>query len=242
MKSIVSIDGRFEGPPQCGNGGYVCGLLGKQQGSAARITLKRPTPLSHNLIIEDQGLGVRVLRDQETIYAEAEPAELALSVPVPPTFEEAAKATRGFAGHRDHIFPNCFVCGTHRDQASGLRLFAGPIGNGGQHASAWIPHVSLADELGWIKPEFLWAALDCPGYFAATAGEEGTRALLGQLTAEVTGSIKAGERCVVTAWSMGDEGRKRFAGTAVFNAKGKLCGLAKATWITIDAVEKKLAA
>lgn len=242
MKSIVKIDSRFEGPPKCGNGGYVCGLLGTQYQGAVQVTLKRPTPVSQDLIIEDKGLGAHVLRDEETIYAVAEPAEMGLNVPVPPTFEEAAKATRGFVGHHDHIFPNCFVCGTHREQATGLRIFAGPVGKGGQHASAWIPHVSLADDLGWIKPEFLWAALDCPGFFAATADEQGTRALLGRLTAQVTGSVKAGEHCVVTAWSMGREGRKRLAGTAVFNAKGTLVALAKATWITIDASEMKLAA
>jgi len=242
MKSIVKIDRRFEGPPNCGNGGYVCGLLGTQQQGAVQVTLKRPTPVSRDLIIEDQGLGVRVLRDDETVYAEAAPAEIALSVPVPPSFEDAAKATRGFVGHHDHIFPNCFVCGTHREQATGLRIFAGPVGSGGQHASAWIPHVSLADDLGWIKPEFMWAALDCPGFFAATAGGQRTSALLGRLTAEVSGAVKAGERCVVTAWSMGGEGRKRLAGTAVFNAKGTLVAMAKATWITIDASEMKLAA
>jgi len=239
MKSFIRIEDLYEGPPQSANGGYVCGLLGTHYQGAVQVTLKRPTPVSQDLIIEDQGLGVRVLRDEETVYAVAEPSEVSLSVPVPPSFEEAEEATHRFVGHHDHIFPNCFVCGTHREKVTGMRIFAGPVGSGGLHASDWTPHVTLADASGWIKPEFLWAALDCPGFFATTAGEQGASALLGRLTADITGSVKAGERCVVTAWSMGGEGRKRLAGSAVFNAKSALVALAKATWITIDATEKK---
>jgi hypothetical protein len=42
---------------------------------------------------------------------------------------------------------------------------------------------------------------------------------------------QAGERCVVVGWPLGDEGRKAFAGTALFGEGGRLLGVARATWI-----------
>jgi hypothetical protein len=41
----------------------------------------------------------------------------------------------------------------------------------------------------------------------------------------------AGERCVVIGWSLGDEGRKHYAGTALFTGDGELLARAKSTWI-----------
>ena len=40
-----------------------------------------------------------------------------------------------------------------------------------------------------------------------------------------------GEQCVVTAWPLGEDGRKLFAGTALFAADGELLALARQTWI-----------
>ena len=35
----------------------------------------------------------------------------------------------------------------------------------------------------------------------------------------------------VLAWSVGSAGRKHYAGTAIFDEDGELCGRALATWI-----------
>ena len=37
--------------------------------------------------------------------------------------------------------------------------------------------------------------------------------------------------CVVTSWPLGEDGRKLFAGTALFAADGELLALAKQVWI-----------
>jgi hypothetical protein len=39
---------------------------------------------------------------------------------------------------------------------------------------------------------------------------------------------------VVVGWPLGQEGRKRFAGTAVFGGGGDVLGLARATWILLE--------
>jgi hypothetical protein len=48
--------------------------------------------------------------------------------------------------------------------------------------------------------------------------------VLGRFTA-------VGERCVATGWRIAQDGRKMFAGSAVFDERGELLGLARATWI-----------
>jgi hypothetical protein len=84
-----------------------------------------------------------------------------------------------------------------------------------------------------VRPEFLWAVLDCPGLFGAV-GEGGLRpAVLGQLTARIDGQIRPGSRCIVIAWRVGTDGRKLYAGTALFADTGECHGTAQATWIEL---------
>jgi hypothetical protein len=44
MTQII-IDKRFCGPPNSGNGGYVCGRLARHIPGAAEVTLRAPPPL-----------------------------------------------------------------------------------------------------------------------------------------------------------------------------------------------------
>jgi hypothetical protein len=73
------------------------------------------------------------------------------------------------------------------------------------------------------------AALDCPGYFAVTPGER--TMLLAQFTTQMERLVRVGEPCTVIGWSIGSNGRKHEAGTALFGADGELCGRARALWI-----------
>ena len=59
--------------------------------------------------------------------------------------------------------------------------------------------------------------------------------LLGELCARVDGDVEVGEPCVVAAWPLGIEGRKRFAGTAVLASSGAPVATARATWIEMPA-------
>jgi hypothetical protein len=105
-------------------------------------------------------------------------------------------------------------------------------------AAAWQPHRSLADASGAVRTEFLWAALDCPGYYAAMHGEIPRMALLAQMTARVERSIAAEERCVVIGWQVSRSGRKHVVGTALFNESGRLCGSAQSLWIETDGARR----
>lgn len=229
MPTHVTIASRFCGPPRSGNGGYCCGLAAAGMEGAVEVTLRRPPPLDQALRVE-RGDTV-VLREGNDVVVEARPARLALDVPPAPSFEDAEAMSRRFAGFASHAFPACFVCGPVRAPGDGLRIFPGGAPDDGLVSAPWIPDRSLAGTGGRVSPEFLWAALDCPGYFAVA--DPGEPALLGRMTAEVEAGVAPGERCVVVAWPIARSGRKLTAGTALYDASGTLCGRSLQTWITV---------
>jgi len=55
--------------------------------------------------------------------------------------------------------------------------------------------------------------------------------VLGRMTAEIARLPEEGEKCVVISWPLGEDGRKLFAGTALFAAGGELLAVARQTWI-----------
>jgi hypothetical protein len=224
----LSIPRRFRGPPESANGGYTCGLLGTALGGCAEVTLKKPPPLERALHIS--GAEVLSLLDGEQVVAEARRAELDLSVPDCPSFADAEQCATRYSGFETHIYPECFVCGPARAEGDGLRIFAGRESSEALVAAPFVPDASLTNAEGLVEPAFVWAALDCPAYFAL--GETFV-AVLGRMTASVEGTLRAGQRCVVIGWKLGNEGRKYHAGTALFTEDGELVGRSKQTWIRL---------
>ena len=211
---------RFNGPAESGNGGYTCGLVAGFVDGSAEVTLRRPPPLGRPLAIERDG-GRVVLRDGEEVVAEAVRATVELEVPAPPTFQQASEASSRYPGFEEHAFPTCFVCGPGRESGDGLRIFAGPLGNG-LFASPWTPTE--------VNRAVVWAALDCPGAIAVGFPDRG-ETLLGRFAVRIDELPAVGDRCVVVAWPLGEEGRKLYAGTALYGEDGRPLARARATWI-----------
>ena len=232
-KMIFRIDERFCGPPGSANGGYCAGRLAWELGgSDVVVTLKKPPPLERDLRVERVGAEAFLYHGDDLIAA-AVREPLTVTVPAPPSMEAATEAGVFYAGFSWHPFPRCFVCGPDRLPGDGLRIFAGsPGGAGSGVAAMWIPDDSLADERGRVKPEFAWAALDCPGYFARE--DAAGAALLGRIGAVLHRDFPAGEPVIVTGWPLAREGRKHRVGTALHDASGGLLAAAVATWISID--------
>lgn len=229
MSDTVTIARRFRGPPESGNGGYSAGLLARALGgSGCEVTLLKPPPLDVALRIHGDGEEARLLNGDEVI-ASARRAELDLDVLPPPSLNAAREAERRFTGLTDHIFPGCFVCGPERATGDGLRIFAGAAG--GMVASTWRPGADLTGEDGAVSPEFIWAALDCPGYFAVQ-GVAGL-ALLGRMTAVRHAPLRPDGEAIVTGWPIASDGRKHQVGTAVHEGDGRLIAAARCTWITL---------
>jgi hypothetical protein len=243
----ISIPEKFRGPPSSANGGYATGVFGGllsgglEPGSGAvEVTLRAPVPLDRALTIEP-GDGSLQVRDGETLIAEARRAELELEVPEPASWERALAARDRspalkvgphpwLGAERVGFHPICFCCGAELTAGLGLRVFAAPVPGLTQVAAAWTCEPAFAADSGELSPEIVCAALDCPGQFAWLA--EGTRTgLLGRLTVRIERPVRAGEPCVVIGWTLDSEGKKFYAGTALFDRAGALCAYAKAVWI-----------
>jgi hypothetical protein len=219
VERTLVIPRRYCGPLDSANGGYTCGLLAGLLGtSSADVTLVRPPPLQRELRFD--GLD---LWDGEELVAKAEPAEVDLDVPGPVSYDEAERAGAGFPGFEHHAFPMCFVCGPSRSPGDGLRIFTGPVEGRDVLAAPW----QVPEE---VDETLVWAALDCPGAVASGYPERGDT-LLGRFAGRVDEVPRPGERCVVVAWPLGEDGRKLYAGTALFGDDARLLGLARAIWI-----------
>ena len=225
----LRIDRRFCGPPDSGNGGYVCGLFARAfGGSDCEVTLHHPPPLDRALRIEgDQ------LLDGDTLIASAAAATVEVDIPPPPSLAQAAQAQARFTGFSGHSFPTCFVCGPDRAEGDGLRIFAGAAN--GEVAATWTPDPSLFDEDGALHSEFVWSALDCPGYFAIE--EQAGLALLGRLAVKILERHIGHEQLIVTGWPISSEGRKHVAGTALHDVRGGLLAIGRATWVRLQGAQ-----
>ena len=226
----LTVAPRYCGPPGSANGGYFAGLFAQHASTTVSVRLARPVPLGAALQVAARDGGrLELLHDGELI-ASAEPATLSLEVPRPPDYYAAIEASRHYVGFHGHAYPGCFVCGPERARGDGLRIFAGACTPpAGLVAAPWVPDVSLGLGDGKVRPEFMWAALDCPGYFAARSDR--APMLLGEFTAHVDRRVHVDEPCVVIGWRLAVKGRKYEVGTALFDHGGGLCAQARAVWI-----------
>lgn len=217
------IERRFRGPELSGHGGYTCARVAAfVDADTVEVTLRLPPPLETPLRVERDGDAVRVL-DGEQLVAEARSAELDLDLPEAPTYAEAARISAAQPDDPEHPFPGCFGCGPARVEGDGLRLRPTSVGDG-RIVAPWKPFA--ADR------ELVWAALDCSGAYAVNPGHARGLSLLGRLTARVLAAPAAGDECVVVAWLLGGEGRRLFAGTAVFR-DGQPLAYARAIWFLV---------
>lgn len=81
-----------------------------------------------------------------------------------------------------------------------------------------------------VSPEVVWAAIDCPGAFALR-GEGRGEPLLARITGRIERLPEEGERCVVGAWPLVEDGRKRHAATALYGAGGEVLAVSRQLWI-----------
>jgi hypothetical protein len=226
--TTLTIASRYKGPPNSGNGGYVCGLVATSARADLKVRLLAPPPLDTPLSLQSPGDGEWLLESPAGTVARAQSAKLDLAVPASPGYVQAVWASQHYPGFREHPFPDCFVCGPHRRRGDGLRIFPGML-DSGIVAAPWLPSDSLDAGDGKVAVEFHWAALDCPGYFAVSAGRRPM--LLGEMQAHLDRRVHVGESCTVIGWKIAADGRKHHAGTAIFDEDGVLCARAQATWI-----------
>ncbi len=137
-----------------------------------------------------------------------------------------------YPGFTLHPFDRCFTCGTAREAGDGLRLFTGPVGDGRRTAGTWTPDPGVAGDDGLLDVPTTWAALDCPGGWAADFTAQAM--VLGRMTAHVLRRPAAGEPLVASGLLRERDGRKFRTATALHTTDGELLGRAEQVWIEID--------
>jgi hypothetical protein len=237
---LLTVAPRYCSTPGEANAGYVAGLLAQHARAIVRVDFLMPLPLGAPLEVAAGAGGRLELRRDGAAVAAATPASLDLEVPRPPGYLAAIDASRRHAGFAAHPTPRCFVCGPERARGDGLRIFAGPPASGGGAGGApaggaavavaapWVPDVVLGLEDHKVRPEFMWAALGCPGCRAVRS--DGAALRLKQFTAHVDRRVHVDEPCVIIGWRVGGEAEGYPVGTALFDEDGDLCAQALALW------------
>lgn len=232
MQSITVLP-RYCGQDNSGNGGYVAGLLASHIEGPARVRLMNPPPLETPLAISG-GDGIWEMRDGEHSVAAASAVHALQAPPEPPGLFEAEAARLDYTTLEQHPCPQCFVCGPEREPGDGLQVFVGPVEGRDLYACNWQPRRDLLDVMGFIEPEFVWAVMECPGFFAL--GEtNGELRLLGEMSGVIVQDVPGDRELIVYAWNRGSEGRKYFAGTAIADDSGRVYAQSEQTWIKLAA-------
>jgi hypothetical protein len=229
-RHTVTIPQCFNGPLDSGQGGYSAGVLAPFLDGQAEVSLRRPVPLDRPLDVVRDGDGALRLLDGDELVADAQTvARVDVDVPDPVGVEEAREATTHYLGSREGQFSRCFVCGLARDDALGV--FAGEVPGRRVMASPWTPPAWAAGDDGSVRPEFVWAALDCPATFATVLGGTQGVGLLARFSARIDAPVAAAAEHVVIGWPIAIDGRKYHAGSAIFSRDGALLAAARALLI-----------
>jgi hypothetical protein len=234
VTDTLEIPAFFNGPPTSANGGYTCGRVAQLvDAEVAEVSLRAPPPLDKHLTVSRQDGHVRV-HDGDTLVAEGKPSELLVDVPEPvPADEiEAAEVEGRSRWATGHPFPTCLVCGPARED--GLRIFPSELpGRGGLFGARWTPDEAVDDGGGYVRPELVWAALDCPTSAPVANFGEGQAMVLASLTARIGCPVQVGEPHTIVSWPLEVDGRKHWGAAALFDSAGLLVCASRALWIEL---------
>jgi hypothetical protein len=241
------VPARFCGPPVSGNGGWTCGAMAQlvhghpadhaQAWPAITVTLRRPPPLD-TPVPTSEADGVLTAADDDGVVATAEVADTPVTDVEAVSAVTAKAAQARYSGWASHPFTSCFTCGPDRAEGDGLRIFPGPVEED-RVAATWTPHPSTAEDWHTYDDDHrraslpvTWAALDCPGGWAADLADN--PAVLCRMTARVDTLPLVGEEHVVVGQLRGREGRKLFTAATLYDSDGRVVATAEHTWITVD--------
>ncbi|CAN0340233.1 unnamed protein product, partial [Chrysoparadoxa australica] len=165
-----------------------------------------PPPLDTPLQIKDTGERLEAWHG-DTLVMFAEAAAPEMTPPAPPALNLAKRGPDTFVSAEEHRLPTCFVCGPLRSPSDALCLFTGKLEGYEGVGDVWTPSDIFTGEDGLIREEIVWAALDCPSYFAIP-GETPRLALLASICARIDRRPPPGEPLIVAGWHSRSDGRK----------------------------------
>ncbi len=247
MNTLI-IDRRFNGPAQSANGGWTGGLLARRLTSSqllgetdlfpsVSVSLKAPPPLDVPLQIHRSEDASLTLKHGELVLAHAQLEQFELKIPIPPSMAIAnAASEKGFQrglARASWPYAKCFACGVSR--VDGLCISPSPLGAAGSGdvvAASWTPSVWLAEGDDQVKLEAVWAALDCPAGIAWSYQlADGAAMVTAKMSVSILKRPRVRQAHIILGWPIEREGRKLYAGTAIFSADGELLASSRQLWL-----------
>ena len=244
----MRLDKKYCGPPRSGNGGYVCGLCAQhsyfslspenqeqiREPFSFEVKYKNPLPVETEFqVINSARESSLTDMDGNQVFAQGKTTTgTSTSLPDPITYRQAQEAAVKSLPSDQHIFPDCFVCGPNRHTGDGLRIFAGPLGSEPMVAAPWDVHPSFVLKERLLPLPVLWAALDCPGYFAYHFQSSSTfiPTVLAKMQCTVYDNQIRSNDLVVMGWVKKQKLPLIEVGTALFEGK-HLLAQAEAVWM-----------
>jgi len=217
----------------------VSGLISQSIPGPATVVLKAIIPLDTPLTLTGDAAASVLSGEGGGLIGEARASagETLPTPPAPPSFEHAEAAGERYFAFKTRFHPICFTCGPERAEGDGARVFVGQIEGApkGHVAGVWRAAPGFCGPDGLARPEIVWAAMDCPGAIAwvEAKGVGAGIGLLGTMTAEILRRPAQDEPVIITAWPLEQDGRKQFAGVAMFSADGALMARAHQVWISM---------
>jgi hypothetical protein len=242
MDAVFTLDPRYRGPlvdgQHWGHGGYFCGMVAQLAPGFPALAIKTRIPLERELTVQMSPGRVTVFDGAEEIAdSEVKGAPLRVTIPGSVSLDEARAAGERFEGFTRHPFPECFACGHERVAGDGLRIFTGevgePVNDAKQLAAIWQPDASSLDRDGFVRPELIWAALDCPGGWAIPENVWTVA-----LQVEIVERVPGGQPLIVRGWLEQpiDRNRKsRYVGSAVVDERSRVLARGGAIWSRVEA-------
>lgn len=233
--TTFTISPAYQGITGIAHGGYVAGLLAREIPGTAKVTLRLPPPLDTPLSVSPVNSVVGLVDPAGRTIMDAEAATLS-EVRLPVATIDAARARPPHPRFADHPYPDCFVCGSARNDGLGLRISAPD--EEGVGLGVWRPSGSLLGDEGTVGSEFLWAAMDCLTVWSfADRWEEPEwwPAVTGQIAVEQVAPAQADESHVVAGRLVDRQGRRVVVEGAITAANGELCARGRAVWVVIPA-------
>lgn len=250
MASVIEdlvFPARYNGPPGSANGGYAAGSLAHclapdpvEDAVTVSVRLSQPPPLDTPMHVNATDEGVS-LTFGGAVVATARLEDIDLDPVEPVSYDVATEAARHYPGFEEHPFPGCFSCGP--EHPTGLHIFPGPVDpiDGQMRVAApWIPRE--AERADWHElhdPDprtcaaSTWSALDCVGAWAGSISPDRPM-VLGTMTAHLEALPVVGEPHVVMGRAVAQEGRRTTTASTIYDADGRIVGVARHVWITVD--------
>lgn len=239
LEDTIIVPETSQGVTGLGQGGWTSARFVDAVGQPLRLSLRAPIPLDTSLDVVGAD-GAWHLMSGDTLIMEGTAPLRQFGDLDAVSVEDARAARERFNTEEStHQAPRCFSCGLG---PASMRVHPTELTDGsGRFATDWHPPAWTADENGHVANTTLWASLDCAaGFYVSGHPLDGSNpnargALTVQYEVEVVAPVVADREHVIVSWHgrwQADwDGRKRGAGSAVFDSDGTLLARSDSLWV-----------